>query len=156
MIELSCSIDIRAPLEVVWQALTDLPRFCEWNPFIREASGEPRAGGRVRVRVQPSVAIPVVFHADVLRSVERRELRWRGHFLAPWLASGEHTFTLEPRATGGVHFVQREVFRGLLPWLVGRPLAREAMRGFQAMNRALRVRAEGACSAPERASCADS
>jgi len=156
MIELLSSIDIGASAEAVWQALTDLPRFREWNPFIREAGGDPRAGGKVRVRVRPSLAVPLVFHADVVRFDEPRELHWRGHFIAPWLASGDHTFTLEPQAGGGVHFVQREVFSGLLPRLAGRLLERETLRGFHAMNRALKVRAESARSAPERVSCASS
>jgi hypothetical protein len=156
MIELVCSVDIQAPAEVVWRLLTDLPRFQEWNPFIREASGQIRAGGVVRVRVRPSLAIPLVFHAEVLQCQERRELRWRGHFLAPWLASGEHTFTLQPQAAGAVRFVQREVFGGALPGLVGGLLEREARRGFEAMNRALKARAENACSASMRAACAPS
>jgi hypothetical protein len=97
-----------------------------------------------------------VFHAQVLQCDERRELRWRGHFLAPWLASGEHTFTLQPRTAGSVRFVQREVFGGVLPGLVGRLLVHEARRGFDAMNRALKLRAENASSASMRAACAPS
>jgi hypothetical protein len=154
VIELLSSIEIRAPAETVWETLTDLRKFRDWNPFIREASGEARVGGRVRVRVRSSLAIPLVFHATVLACDEPRELRWRGHFLASWLASGEHTFTLEERTAGSVHFVQREVFSGVLPRLVGRLLERETLRGFQGMNRALKARAEAARPAPARASCA--
>ncbi len=156
MIELLSSIDIQAPAEDVWAALTDLPRFREWNPFIREASGQTRSGGKVRVRVKPSRAVPLVFHADVLRCDEPCELHWRGHFLAPWLATGDHTFTLEAHDGEGVHFVQREVFSGLLPRVFGRLLERETLRGFQAMNRALKARVESACPAPARAACAAS
>jgi len=153
---LLCSIDIRAPAQVVWDALTDLPRFGEWNPFIREGRGDLRAGGRVRVRVRPSLGVPLVFRAQVLACEQPRELRWRGHVLTPWLASGEHTFTVEPLAAGGVRFVQREVFGGVLPRLAGKLLEREARRGFEAMNRALKARAEGACSASQRAACTPS
>jgi hypothetical protein len=156
MIELVCSVEIRAPAEVVWKQLTDLPRFGEWNPFIREASGQLRPGGTVRVRVRPSLAIPLVFHAEVLKCDEARELRWRGHFLAPWLASGEHTFTIRPLHAGTVRFVQREVFGGVLPGLARLLLEHEARRGFDAMNHALRARAESAASASVRAACAPS
>jgi hypothetical protein len=151
MIELLSSIEIRAPAETIWETLTDFPRFRDWNPFIREASGDARAGGTVHVRVRSSMAIPLKFHAEVLGSDEPHELRWRGHVLAPWFASGEHTFTLEERVAGSVHFVQREVFGGVLPRLFSRLLEREALRGFQVMNRALKARAEAACSAPARA-----
>jgi len=146
MRELVCSIDIHASAQVVWDALTDLSRFRDWNPFIREATGELRAGGEVHVRVRSSRAAPMRFHAQVLASEPPRELRWRGHILTPWLASGEHTFTLEPQPDGVVRLVQREVFAGLLPRVARRWFEREARLGFEAMNRALKARAESACS----------
>jgi len=55
-----------------------------------------------------------------------------------------------------VRFVQREVFGGVLPRLVSRVLVPEARRGFDAMNRALKARAEDAPSARGRAQCAPS
>jgi hypothetical protein len=154
MIEIVASTEIDASAETVWGVLTDLERFGEWNPFIRRATGAPRVGAEVRVRVQPSIkAARLGFRATVLVCAPCRELRWRGHVIAPWLADGEHTFTIEPAPDGGVRFVQREVFRGLLPRLAGRLLAREARRGFQMMNGALRQRAESARSAQEREPC---
>lgn len=144
MIEVSSSIDIAAPLEAVWEALVDVRRFREWNPFIRRAWGSMHVGHTVRVRVRPRLGVPLFFRAKVLAREARREIRWRGHVLAPWLASGEHTFTLEPEADGRVRFVQREVFGGLLPHLARRLLVRETQRGFDAMNRALKRRAEEA------------
>jgi len=150
MRELVFSIEINAPPQVVWNALTDLPRFREWNPFIRRASGSTETGGTVRVRVRPSLAVPLFFHASVLESDEPHELRWRGHVLTSWIASGEHTFMLEPKEAGGVHFVQREVLTGLLPRIAPRLFERETRRGFEAMNRALKARAEKAWSAQVR------
>jgi hypothetical protein len=143
--EIVASIEIDAPAEAVWSVFTDLPRFAEWNPFIREASGTTRSGGEIRVRVQPSIdGLRLRFRATVVSCEPDRELRWRGHVVSPRLAEGDHTFTLEPMTGGRVRFVQREVFRGLLPRLAPRVLARETRRGFDAMNAALKRRAEGA------------
>jgi hypothetical protein len=80
---------------------------------------------------------------------EWRELRWRGHFHRPWLAAGDHTFTLEPSGQG-VRFTQREEFTGALPWLARALLVHETQRSFDAMNCALKGRAEGARSARRR------
>jgi hypothetical protein len=77
----------------------------------------------------------------VFEREENRRLRWYGHVIAPWLAYGEHTFTIEPLDDGHVRFEQRERFGGLLPRIAARLLAREAKRGFEAMNRALAMRA---------------
>lgn len=153
MIEVIRAIEIDAPAAAVWRVLTDLPGFRAWNPFIRAARGDLAVGGDVRVRVRSSVA-PLPFHATVLGSEENRELHWRGHFLWPWLGSGEHWFEIEPLEGGRVRFVQREVFRGLLPRLARRLLEREAGWGFDAMNRELKARAEREGSARWRAPAA--
>lgn len=142
MIEVTASCDIDAPAEAVWSVLTDLDQFHAWNPFIRSASGTPQIGGRVRVRVRPSLPVPLVFRATVYDREDRRALRWRGWVGAPWLACGDHTFSIEPLGEGRARLVQREAFTGILPRLAGRLLAREAWRGFDAMNRALAARAE--------------
>lgn len=144
MIEVSATTEIAATPAAVWTALTELERFQAWNPFIREARGSTTVGGTVHVRVAPSFGVPLKFHADVLESIPERALRWRGHVLAGWLASGDHTFTIEPLDDGRVRFSQRETFGGVVPWLARKLLAREARRGFEAMNAALARRVEGA------------
>ena len=143
MIAVSSATDIDAPAHDVWKVLTDLPAFGSWNPFIRKASGSTELGGTVNVRVRPSLPLPLRlgFSAKIIERQDERSLRWRGHVLAPWFASGDHTFALEPLVGGGTHFVQREEFSGLLPWLARKLLAREAQRGFDRMNRALADRA---------------
>jgi hypothetical protein len=148
MIDLSVETDIRAPAEQIWRTLTDLPRFAEWNPFIRSAGGTPAVGAKLTLRVKPSLRLPLVFRPVVLVCDDNRELRWRGWFIARWIGSGEHRFTLKPGGDGTVRFVQQEVFTGIVPLLLGRLIAREARRGFEAMNAALKARVERARPAP--------
>lgn len=147
MIELCASVDIPSPPEAVWEVLTDFTRFHEWNPFIRRARGIARAGTVIRVRVRTSKGVPLWFHAEVNYCKVNRELRWRGHVLAPWFASGEHTFIVEP-IEQGARLCQREVLTGIVPRIVGRLLAREAQKGFDSMNEALKARVLGARYAP--------
>lgn len=118
--------------------LTDLPRFRLWNPFIRAARGSTMKGGTVRVRVEG-----LHFAARITERQDERELRWDGHVGADWLARGDHVFTITRLADGWVRFHQEETFSGVLPWLLGRVLARQARRGFEAMNAALAREAEG-------------
>ena len=140
MIDVSAERVIEASAEAVWSVLTDLGHFHDWNPFIRGARGSLELGETVRVRVRPSLGIPLFFHATVISRENNRTLRWRGHVLAPWLASGDHSFTIEPIGNGRVRFVQHERFSGLLPRLARRLLATESQRGFDAMNAALDAR----------------
>jgi hypothetical protein len=155
MMKIVASTEIDAPAEVVWGVLTDLPRFGEWNPFIRAASGSATVGGRIRVEMEPTVAGPTLsFVAKVLVCEPNKKLRWRGHLLTPWLGGSDHAFTIEPSANGRVRFEQRETFHGLLPRLAWRALARATRRSFRAMNEALKRRVENARPARPRAAFA--
>ena len=58
----------------------------------------------------------------------------------PGLFDGEHSFLLE-EAAGGTRFTQTETFRGMLVPVLGKGLA-ATQEGFQAMNEALKKRAE--------------
>lgn len=142
MVEVSASTEIDAPASAVWSVLVDLPRFGRWNPFIRAARGSTDVGKTVRLRVRSSFGLPLVFHATVLGSEKNRQLHWQGHVFRPWLACGEHWFSIEPINAHRVRFVQRERFSGVLPRLGARLLAREAKRGFEAMNEAIATRAQ--------------
>jgi hypothetical protein len=143
MNELHTEISITAPPSRVWHLLTDFASFPNWNPFIRRATGKPREGAQLEVYLQPSGARGMTFRPRVLKAEPDRELRWLGHFLIPGLFDGEHIFTIEPLEAGGVRFVQREIFTGILVPLFMRWMEKETRRGFEEMNRALKLRAEG-------------
>ncbi len=144
MKELNSEIEIQASAERVWQVLTDFTSFPQWNPFIRRASGIVQAGERLEVTIQASGASGVTFRPTVLIAEPNRELRWLGRLLIPGLLDGEHIFTIEPLGAHQVHFVQREIFRGLLVPFFVRRLDTDTRRGFEEMNQALKVRAERA------------
>jgi hypothetical protein len=138
MLQVRAATEIHASPQAVWRVLTDLPRFRLWNPFIRAARGSTMKGGTVRVRVEG-----LHFAARITERQDERELRWDGHVGADWLARGDHVFTITQLADGWVRFHQVETFSGVLPWLLRGLLARQARRGFEAMNAALAKEAEG-------------
>jgi hypothetical protein len=144
MKELHSQIEIQASAEQVWQLLTDFASFPEWNPFMRRASGEVKAGARLEVYLQPSGASGMTFRPTVLNAEPNRELRWLGRLIMPGLFDGEHILTIEPLETNRVRFVQREIFKGLLVPLFAHRLDTDTRRGFDEMNRALKARAERA------------
>jgi hypothetical protein len=69
-------------------------------------------------------------------------LRWLGHVGVPGIFDGEHEFRIEPLGVDGVRFVQAERFSGLLAPLVMKFIERGTRQGFEAMNQALKARAE--------------
>ena len=135
------SIEINAPPGRVWSLLTDFAGMPAWNPFIRAISGELKPGARLSVHIAPPGKSGMRFKPTVLAVQPERELRWLGRLLLPRLFDGEHYFRLEP-AGAGVRFVHGERFSGILVGIMGGALSTTS-GGFEAMNTALKERAEG-------------
>jgi hypothetical protein len=122
----------------VWAILTDLSRYQDWNPFFREAAGEVAVGRRIFLRACPAGGRPMKIRPTITAAQAGAELGWAARL--PGILSGEHRFTLRP-GNGGTLVVQSETFRGLLVPFSGKTL-RRAEASFQALNGALKARAE--------------
>ena len=44
-------IEIKAPAEIVWRVISDLPRYKEWNPFCVECESTLKPGDPIRMTV---------------------------------------------------------------------------------------------------------
>lgn len=136
------AIEIRAPLEAVWDVLTDFSAYPEWNPHIRQVRGTARLGGRLTIRSHPRGGRPVVLRPLLTAWDPPTEMRWRGTFISRHLFSGEHGFKLEPLGENRVRFLQDETFSGLLVPLYARLRLPRTREGFAEVNEALRERVE--------------
>jgi hypothetical protein len=139
--EIRTELEIAAPASTVWQALTDFPRYGEWNPFITEISGALTEDAKLQVQLSLPEGRDVRFSPRVLRCEENRQLCWRGHLLFPGLFDGEHFFRLEVLNERRTRFVQGENFSGILVRFASTSITRAA-RGFVYMNNALKRRLE--------------
>jgi hypothetical protein len=139
---LHSEIEIDAGAELVWGVLTDFASYPEWNPFVREISGEPEVGERLEVRLEPPGGRGITLRPTVLEAEPERELRWLGHLWVSGLFDGEHSLSIHPLGEDRVRFVQAETFTGMLVPLFARSLDDGTRRGFEEMNRALKERAE--------------
>lgn len=142
---LETEIQISAPPERVWAVLTDLEKYQEWNPFIREARGQVKVGDKLTVRIFPPDSKAMEFKPVVKSVVENREFSWLGRFLIPGLFDGEHIFQLKQNESGTL-LIQKEHFSGMLVPLLWKSLDKNTRAGFEQMNRALKDRAETAKS----------
>lgn len=133
---------IQASPQRVWDVLTDFAAYPEWNPFIPRITGSLETGSRLDVQLQPPGSRGVRMRPTVQAAEPPRELRWLGHLGIPGLFDGEHRFRIEAVGTDWVRFVQEERFTGLLAPLVLRFVERGTRQGFEAMNQALKARAE--------------
>ncbi|MCB9654468.1 MAG: SRPBCC domain-containing protein [Deltaproteobacteria bacterium] len=145
MFELRTEIEIEAPAATVWAILTDTSMFPTWNPFIHRVEGELRLGSTLEVELGAPGKSKMIFKPTVVALEPNRALRWLGKLFMRGLFDGEHIFELEPKSNAsanGTRFIHREEFSGLLVPLFRRLLERDTRPGFEAMNQALKVRAE--------------
>ena len=143
MLELRTEIAVQASVARVWEVLTDFAAYPQWNPFIRRIDGLLTPRVRLLVRIEPQGGRAMTFRPQVLRVEPEREFAWRGRTVVPGLFDGEHVFRLEPRGAGA-QFMHEETFSGVLVPLLRRSLETKTRAGFEAMNRALKTRAEAA------------
>ena len=126
----------------VWAVLADIERWAEWNPFA-SARGRLAVGERLEVEIRPPGRSPMTFRPTVVKLDPGVELRWLGHLGLPGIFDGEHGFRIEPEGDRRCRLRHFETFKGVLAapvlWLVGDA----TRRGFEAMNLALKARAEG-------------
>jgi hypothetical protein len=91
----------------------------------------------------------MVMSPTLLNFSPSKEFRWKGQLLVPGVFDGEHYFQLSEPSPGGVRLTHGEIFGGFLIPLVFRGALRNGTElGFQAMNQALKQRAEAVPSAP--------
>jgi hypothetical protein len=143
--QLMTSVDIAATPDRVWEVLTDVPAWPQWNEFITAAEGTFVVGGRVSLQVpRLSAFLRGSLRMTVLEVAPCRRLRF-GLTMArlglPGLFSTEHTLTLAPE-DGVVRLWEVAVFRGLLVPVVRRSLNRRYIPAFDATNVALKNRIE--------------
>ena len=139
---LHTEIGINATPQRVWEILTDFAAYPAWNPFIPRISGPATVGSQLGVQLQPPGGRGMSLRPTVLTAAPPQELGWLGRLGVPGLFDGEHRFHIEPLGPDRVRFVQEERFTGLLVPLIMRFVARGTRQGFEAMNQALKVRAE--------------
>jgi hypothetical protein len=141
MRELSTEIAFEGTPQEVWDVLTDLAAYGEWNPFITKIDGEPRTGAKLEVRMEPEGERAMTFRPTVLTVEPGREFKWLGHLLVPGIFDGEHRWLIEETEPGRVRFTQSERFGGILVPLLWKKLRDGGTaKGFRAMNEALAAR----------------
>lgn len=141
--ELHTEIEIAAPAEIVWRILSELSAYPDWNPFLVRVDGQLAVGARLEVTFAPPGGKPMTMRPTVLRVAPGRGFAWLGRLAGvPKLFDGEHSFAIEPIDGGRVRFVQSEKFGGILLPFLRKMLDTSTRAGFEALNAAIKARAE--------------
>lgn len=141
MREIRTKIDIDASPEDVWNVLMDFNAYGEWNPFVVSISGTGVEGEELSAELQLEGKKPMTISPIVQENDEPNRFSWLGAMGSASLFAGHHQFELE-KTEGGTRFHHYEEFSGALAPIVLRVVQKPTTRGFEKMNRALRMRVE--------------
>ena len=135
-------VTVDAPVEVVWEQLTDFESYPAWNPLFRKLEGEPIEGTKGRIHVQRPQGSRKSKRIRFVRVKPTRRLTWtRGHFI-PGLLERRHSIAVRSRGKGKTELTQVHLLSGVLAriayWLNGSRLR----RGLAKMNQRLKERIE--------------
>ena len=139
--ELHTEIDIDATPEVVWEVLTDLDGWSDWNPFITSSVGTPEVGNKLVNRMEPPGGKAITFKPQVTVVEDGTTFEWLGKLGFSGVFDGRHRFDVEATPTG-TKLTQSETVDGVLVRVMRTSLDTKTKPGFEAMNVALKARAE--------------
>jgi hypothetical protein len=141
---LRTEIEIAAPADRIWSILTDFAAYPSWNPFVVSISGALQLQERLVVKMRPPGGSAMTFKPHVSKLSPGSAFAWRGSLPIPGLFGGEHSFELSALGPDKVRLVHSEQFSGVLVPLLQKSLNGATRKGFEAMNEALKARAESA------------
>ena len=141
MREFEVSIDISAPIDHVWDALTDIDKYGSWNPIVSKVEGVLEVGKQLHhTLIKPNGRL--VSFSPVIESVNTgRGFTLSKSLIHPKLIHLVHHFELVDKSRTSTMFSQRWQCTGfIVPLLWGKLMQR--FKHFEKFNSAIKKRIE--------------
>lgn len=142
-------IGVAAPVEVVWDVLSDLDGWTAWNPLYTRAEGRLLIDAKLSLDMklpgEPGV-IPV--QGQVIDWVPNNQIHWREKSL---LVETTRYFEIEKLTDTGCIFSNGVLQKGLGVRYPSRRKVARLREGFRVMSEALKARAEAVWAARREA-----
>ncbi len=141
--EIITSTTINAGKEQVWEVLTDFKEYPKWNPFLVQIDGTLNKEERNKVLIKvPGVDDDFFYYAIIKRQTPNQKLIWRSRLYTRELFAGRHIFEIKELAENKVVLTHQETYKGVMIYLADPAFFGKVKRGINAMDKALKKRAE--------------
>jgi len=129
-------VDIKVPVHDVWEALTSVESWGQWNSFIPMVEGKLEVGKTMKIKVVSPGMKEMTFEPTVYAVEKYKRISWGGGFLG-FVYKGVHEFILEPVDDHTTRFRQIEKFQGPIVLLMKEMIQKTAV-GYLNMNEELK------------------
>ncbi|MDX1439536.1 MAG: SRPBCC domain-containing protein [Rubricoccaceae bacterium] len=136
------TFEINSTAERVWDVLSSLDQYADWNPQIPFARGPVEVGSKMSLRLKLPGRPAMNLSAIIEDAQPGSLLTWRGHVVAPWFFEGYRKFEITPVGERLVRVTHVEDVHGLFAPIFDRLMGAPCRTGQLALNQALRARAE--------------
>lgn len=139
----SITVEIRAPASTVWQVLTDLPKYGEWNPHCVKCESTLELGAPVKMTLRNHWNKQLGLAVEYLCAFEPdRLLAWQAPWVAEWPYPARRDQVITTLAPDRCTYYSTDAFFGEEGAHVMRMAAPWVKEWFDAVARALKERAE--------------
>jgi hypothetical protein len=140
-IKIEHRIGVRAPADVIWEMIYDVPGWPAWNPLYLKAAGEVRIGAKLTLEHGLDVAGPKAIQPTVIDWTPREQLHWRGQRGGGVIKTIRY-IEIDSLDVASCIVANGELFQGMLVPYMLRGRGGTIRRSFEAMNEALKAEAE--------------
>lgn len=135
-------ITIQAPLEVVWNILSDLDNYHHWNPFTPKIETTRKIGADVllHVRLHPNSTKLYLQKEQLLRWEEKSGMDWG--IKDAWYAKTIRIQQLSPIDAITTEYYTSDLIEGPITWLIMLLYRKKIQQGFDDVAQGLKQYAE--------------
>jgi len=126
---------------VIWEVISDLKSWPEWNALYPKAAGEIRIGGTLELTLVLPGQPPQEIKPTVMEWVPNDQLHWKLSMMGGLVRTIRY-FEIESLAEESCIVTNGEIFGGFLGPSVGKRMGRPVYRAFSDLNDALKARAQ--------------
>jgi hypothetical protein len=130
---------INAPVALVWNILTDVERYPEWNPSIAKVWGSLREQGIIYIH---HAHLHLIIPVRIERLQPRAQLAWRGIKTFSAVVQGEHYFRLTDLGDDRTELQHGEIFSGWLSHLLPSSFFSKLQSNYAYHNQKLKIISE--------------
>jgi uncharacterized protein YndB with AHSA1/START domain len=139
----SIEVDIDAPASLVWEVLTDLARYPQWNPFCPRIESTLKLGEPVHMHISvPGTSQTQPVNETLVACEPERLLSWEMRPTAENKDAARRDQYIEALGGDRCRYVTTDIFLGVNADEIMRNHGGWVKAGFDAMALALKARAE--------------
>ena len=139
---INTEIQIEASKDKVWKIICDLPGWSQWNPIVNKIEGELSVGSTLSITMSNSKGKDAQKYKGTITTFEKeKQFIFIAKMMANFLFSVERVIEIKESRKGTL-LTQIENYKGIMVTLFWGKLDTMARKMLNAMNKALKEKAE--------------